>query len=34
MARSTRGAARALAALVHEEEGYVTTKQARQAGYG
>src|SRR5215472_13772968 len=34
MARSTREAARALAALAHEQGGYFTAKQAIRAGYG
>jgi predicted transcriptional regulator of viral defense system len=34
MARSGKDAARALAALAHEQGGYFTTKQAIQAGYG
>jgi predicted transcriptional regulator of viral defense system len=34
MARSRKDAARALAALAHEQGGYFTTKQAVQAGYG
>jgi predicted transcriptional regulator of viral defense system len=32
--RSTRQAARSLAALAHEQGGYFTTKQAIEAGYG
>jgi len=34
MARSRKDAALALAALAHEQGGYFTTKQAKQAGYG
>jgi len=34
MTRSTRGAARALAALAHEQGGYFTAKQAQEVGYG
>jgi predicted transcriptional regulator of viral defense system len=34
MARSTREAARSLAALAHEQGGYFTAKQAEQVGYG
>lgn len=34
MARSTRESAQALAALAHEQGGYFTTKQAKEAGYG
>jgi predicted transcriptional regulator of viral defense system len=34
MARSTREAAQALAALAHNQGGYFTAKQAREVGYG
>ena len=34
MARSRKDAALALAAVAHEQGGYFTTKQAKQAGYG
>lgn len=34
MARSTREAARTLAAIAHEQGGYFTAKQAAEAGYG
>ena len=34
MAQSRKDAAFALAALAHEQGGYFTTKQAKQAGYG
>ncbi len=34
MPRSTREAARALAAIAHDQGGYFTTRQALEAGYG
>jgi predicted transcriptional regulator of viral defense system len=34
MSRSAKEAARALSALAHEQGGYFTTKQAKEAGYG
>lgn len=34
IARSARKAAQSLAALAHEQGGYFTAKQAREAGYG